>query len=131
LMVRQYRHPVRRLLWELPAGLCDAPGESREACARRELLEETGHRASALEQLVTTATSPGGSDELLTLFLTYDPVPDAEAYGTQEPEERHMQAAWFPLAEAVEAVRSGKILNGIAQLGISLAALRVRHGVAR
>src|SRR2546421_12084195 len=45
LLIRQYRHPVGRLLWEIPAGLRDVAGEAPWATARRELLEEAGYRA--------------------------------------------------------------------------------------
>ncbi len=127
LLVRQYRHPVGQFLWELPAGLCDVAGESAEQCAHRELLEETGHIASSLEHLVTAATSPGGSDEQITLFLAQDPRQDSQMIGTQEPEERHMLARWFPLTAALAAVQAGTVVNAIAQLGICLAALRVRQ----
>lgn len=126
LLVRQYRHPVRRFLWEIPAGLRDQAGEPAEECARRELLEETGHRAGAMTPLTTVATSPGGSDELITLFLTLAPEPDTSLSGTGEAEERLMEAAWFPLSEALAAVVEGRMLNAIAQLGVCLAALRAR-----
>ncbi|MDQ1652926.1 MAG: 8-oxo-dGDP phosphatase, partial [Cryptosporangiaceae bacterium] len=45
LLVRQYRHPVRRMLWELPAGLLDVDGESALDTAKRELWEEADLRA--------------------------------------------------------------------------------------
>ena len=45
LLIRQYRHPVGRLLWEIPAGLRDVAGEDPWATAQRELLEEAGYRA--------------------------------------------------------------------------------------
>src|SRR5260370_6002838 len=45
LLIRQYRHPVGRLLWEIPAGLRDVAGDPPWATARRELLEEAGYRA--------------------------------------------------------------------------------------
>ena len=61
LLIRQYRHPVGRLLWEIPAGLRDVSGETPWATARRELLEEAGYRAP-LEQagLVFSGLSPDG-----------------------------------------------------------------------
>ena len=69
LMIRQYRHPVGRLLWEIPAGLRDKPGEPLLAAAERELLEETGYRAEDWRVLVDFFTSPGFSTERLRIFL--------------------------------------------------------------
>ena len=61
LMIRQYRHPVKSFLWELPAGLLDVSGESKLAAAERELLEETGYRANFIEPLIDFFTTPGGN----------------------------------------------------------------------
>ena len=58
LLIRQFRHAAEAFIWEVPAGRLD-PGESPEACARRELEEETGMRASAVERLTTIYTTPG------------------------------------------------------------------------
>ena len=58
LLIRQFRHAADDFIWEVPAGRLD-PGESPEACARRELEEETGMRARAIERLTTIYTTPG------------------------------------------------------------------------
>ena len=67
LLLRQFHHPIGRSLLGLPAGTRE-PGETAEACARRELEEETGYRAGALTQLASYFTSPGYTDEQLTIF---------------------------------------------------------------
>lgn len=67
LLVRQYRHAVRSDLWEIPAGKIE-PGEDALACARRELREETGYIAERWTRLVSFFTSPGFSNERITLF---------------------------------------------------------------
>src|SRR5215470_2418293 len=69
LMIRQYRHPVGRQLWEIPAGLRDADGESLLQTAERELLEETGYRASDWHTLIDYFSSPGYSTERIRVFL--------------------------------------------------------------
>ncbi len=73
LLVEQHRPPVARQVIELPAGLVgDFPGseeEGMEDAARRELLEETGYRAEALERVAEGPISTGVSDEVITLFL--------------------------------------------------------------
>ncbi|HEX8006131.1 MAG TPA: NUDIX hydrolase, partial [Trebonia sp.] len=67
LMIRQYRHPVGRLLWEIPAGLRDSDGESPLQTAQRELFEETGYRAREWQTLVDYFSSPGFSTERLRI----------------------------------------------------------------
>ena len=68
LLLRRFRHAADGYIWEIPAGRLD-PGESPEACARRELAEETGMRAGRLERLTTFYTTPGFTDERIHLFL--------------------------------------------------------------
>src|SRR5881392_209355 len=68
LMLRQFRYAAGGPLWEIPAGTL-APGESPEACARRELLEEAGVTAERLERLTSIYTTPGFTDEVIHLFM--------------------------------------------------------------
>jgi len=68
LLVRQYRHPVRSDLWEIPAGKLEA-GEDPLACARRELREETGYDAEDWSTIGTFYTSPGFCDERIALYI--------------------------------------------------------------
>src|SRR5262249_19595490 len=49
LLVRQYRHAVGGYIYEVPAGKLD--GEAPEVCAARELIEEAGVEAGALDRL--------------------------------------------------------------------------------
>lgn len=71
LLVRQYRHPVRSELWEIPAGKLE-PGEDALSCAQRELQEETGYAANRWTRLTSFLTSPGFSNERITLFHASD-----------------------------------------------------------
>ncbi len=66
LMVRQFRYPARRWLWELVAGGIE-PGETPFEAAQRELLEETGHQAKAFRPLFTFFSSPGFLSEQMHL----------------------------------------------------------------
>lgn len=68
LMERQYRHPVRRVMLEVPAGKID-PGESLLGCAQRELLEETGYRAREWARAGSLHVAVGCSDEVIHLFF--------------------------------------------------------------
>jgi ADP-ribose pyrophosphatase len=68
VLVRQYRHAIRRYIWEIPAGTlapCEAPAE----CARRELIEETGYAAAHWQALGEITPVPSYSDERIHLFF--------------------------------------------------------------
>jgi ADP-ribose pyrophosphatase len=83
LLLRQSHHPIQRTLLGLPAGTLE-PGETPEACARRELLEETGFKAGPLTLLADYFTSPGYTSEKMTIFLAEDCSP---AGGEIDPDE--------------------------------------------
>lgn len=125
LLIRQYRHPVGELLWEIPAGLLDVDGESLESAARRELLEETGYLAGELEPLIEFFTTPGGSTEKISIFLARDLVLSKERPAL-EGEEVDMLVEWVALEEALTAVLSSEIKSPSAAVGIMAAALRGR-----
>ena len=120
LMIRQYRHPVGRLLWEIPAGLRDVAGEDPWVTAQRELIEETGYRARDWRVLADYYTSPGFSTERLRIFLARDleAVPAAERHFVPRDEEAHLLLGWLPLDEAVHKVFAGELHNGPAALAI-------------
>jgi len=131
LLLRQYRHPVGQELWEPPAGLLDVPGEALQAAAARELAEEADLVAGRWWTLVDYASSPGGSDEALRVFLARDlrAVPDGERH-VREAEEHGMPLAWVPLDEAVHAVLQGRLHNPSAVIGVLAAAAARSRGWA-
>ncbi len=120
LLIRQYRHPVGRLLWEIPAGLRDVTGEPPWVTARRELLEEAGYRARDWRVLADYYSSPGFSTERLRIFLARDLqfVPEAERDFVPEDEETQLVSAWLPLDEAIRKVFAGELRNGVAALAV-------------
>jgi ADP-ribose pyrophosphatase len=123
LMITQYRHPVREVLWEVPAGLCDIAGEPRIETARRELLEETGYTAATIEPLIEFFTTPGGNDEKISIFLAQGlswQGHDLELDG----EEIDMGVEWVPLNEAVQSVLASKIKSPTAAVGLMALALK-------
>ncbi len=124
VLVHQYRHPVRRPLWELPAGLVDVPGERLPEVAARELAEEADLVAARWDVLVDLHTSPGVSDEAIRVFLARDLSPSPHPH-PREHEEAGLTVARVPLDEAVAKVLSGQITNGPAVAGL-LAAARAR-----
>ena len=109
LLIRQYRHPVGRWLFEPPAGLLDEPDEAAWLTAARELAEESGYEAARWDVLVDFYTSPGGTSEGIRVFLARDLValPDGRPH-TGEAEEAHLPRAWVDLDEARDLVLSGQ-----------------------
>jgi 8-oxo-dGTP pyrophosphatase MutT (NUDIX family) len=128
LLVNQYRHPVRRRLDELPAGLLDVAGEASLVAAQRELMEEAGLAARTWHVLVDALTSPGMTDEAIRLYLARDITTVDRA--VQEHEEAEMTAAWVPLKDAVRRVLGGEIENAMACLGLLAADRAARDGFA-
>jgi 8-oxo-dGDP phosphatase len=132
LMIRQYRHPVGRLLWEIPAGLRDVDGEPANVTAERELLEEAGYRAAHWHVLTDYFSSPGYSGERLRVFLAtgLTEVPHAERNFVPEHEEAYLRLAWVPLERAVGLILDGQLRNGPAIVGILSAYAARRDGFA-
>jgi 8-oxo-dGTP pyrophosphatase MutT (NUDIX family) len=131
VLVRQYRHPVGRHLWELPAGLRDADGEPPLETAKRELAEETQLAAARWSLLVSLLNSPGFSDELVHIYLAEELSDVDRPVGfVVEHEEADMTVERVPLDEAVQRVFDGDIRNSSAVAGI-LAAARHRARPAR
>jgi ADP-ribose pyrophosphatase len=118
LMIRQYRHPVRRLLWEIPAGLRDVAGEPLLATAKRELAEETGYRALEWHTLVDYFTSPGFTTERLRIFLARGLAQAEDTGYVREHEEKFLVNDWVPLADAVGLALAGKLHNSSAVMGV-------------
>jgi 8-oxo-dGDP phosphatase len=127
-MVYQYRHPLGRRLWELPAGLLDVHGEPPHLTAARELEEEAGLRADNWRVLVDLDSTPGFSDESVRVYLATEltQVDRPEAHD----EEADMTLQWYPIEEAARKVLTGEIVNGIAVAGI-MAAHAVTTGFAQ
>lgn len=128
LLVQQYRHPVRRRLDEIPAGLLDSTGESALAAAERELAEETGHAADTWHVLADLLPDPAMTDEAIRIFLARDL--HFVGLDRQGHEEAEMTMFWQPLETAVRRVFAGEIETAMAALGIVAAAQAARDGFA-
>lgn len=128
LLIRQYRHPVGRFLFEPPAGLLDKDGEDPLAAAKRELAEEAGYGASRWDVLVDFANTPGGSSEALRCYLArgLEPLPGGRIH-TGEAEEIDLPRAWVPLDRARDLVLAGDLQNPTTVMGV-LAAWVSRAG---
>nr|WP_127895647.1 NUDIX hydrolase [Streptomyces sp. S10(2018)] len=118
LVIRQYRHPVREKLWEIPAGLLDVPGENPLHAAQRELYEEAHAKAEDWRVLTDVYTTPGGCDEAVRIFLARDLSEAAGERFEVEDEEADMELARVPVADLVRGVLAGELHNNCLVVGV-------------
>jgi 8-oxo-dGTP pyrophosphatase MutT (NUDIX family) len=110
MMIHQYRHAVRRRLWELPAGLLDVPGEDPVEAAKRELAEEAGITAQEWSVLLDVVPSPGFSDESIRVFLARG-ITEVGRPDPGDDEESDLTLKWVSMPVAVRMVLAGTIVN--------------------
>ena len=122
LLIRQYRHPARRNLLEIPAGTRE-PGEAPDRTAAREVREETGFSAGRLERLGGAWMAPGFCEEYITFYLATelraDPLPQDHDEYIEAPE-------WLTLDEVYAAVAAGRIEDAKTMVALSLYVCRDR-----
>jgi ADP-ribose pyrophosphatase len=107
LLERQYRHAAKDFLWELPAGRID-PGEKELHAAKRELIEETGYRATHWRRILKFYASPGFLAETMTVYMA-----TGLREGQAEPEDDEViEKELIPLSVALEMVLQGEIRDG-------------------
>ncbi|MCU1510093.1 MAG: ADP-ribose pyrophosphatase [Glaciihabitans sp.] len=112
LLIQQYRHPIRMREWELPAGLLDVENEPPLDAARRELAEEADLVAEHWTELIDFHTSPGGSNEVLRIYLARGLSNADLPYGRAE-EEADILVKWVPMAEIVAGILEHRLHNSI------------------
>ncbi|MFD8277146.1 NUDIX domain-containing protein [Streptomyces flaveolus] len=127
LVIRQYRHPVREKLWEIPAGLLDVPGENPLHAAQRELYEEAHVKADDWRVLTDVYTTPGGCDEAVRIFLARNlSEADGERFAVED-EEADMELERVPVADLVRGVLAGDLHNNCLVVGV-LSLVAAEHG---
>ena len=116
LLIRQYRHPIRARVWEIPAGLLDMAGESPLAGAQRELGEEADLAADTWHVLADFQNSPGGSNETIRVYLARDvrAVPAFERHD----EEADIEVRWVDLDDVVDAVLTRRVQSPSLVVGV-------------
>jgi len=113
IFVKQYRYAVGEFLMEIPAGIVEE-GESSEAAAKRELMEETGYRPGKLVEVCRVYPSPGFSNEVITLYVATE-----LAEGSMEPDDdENIEVVLLTKPEIIKMVEEGKIKDGKTLLAI-------------
>jgi len=116
LLTRHYRHAIRQVIYDLPAGHL-TPGEDPLAGARRELEEETGFRAGRIESLGAYSLLPGMLKATIYLFFATDLIPTRQHLDPGE----ELEVVSLPFAKALAMVLRGECPDGSLQLGLLLA----------
>lgn len=114
LLVRQYRFPVLKNLWELPAGKIDE-GETALQAAKRELLEETGYNAKSWKKLIAFYPSPGFQQEKMTIYLAQNLM---EGDRKLDHGEENLIMRWYPAEHVAKMIRKGVIVDAKTILGM-------------
>lgn len=121
LLIRQYRHAAGGFIWEIPAGTLD-PGESALACAKRELIEETGFSAEDWVELGEIAPLPAYSDERIHIFGATDLTPSKQHLDEDEILDVHEVL----LDDALSMIRSNRIQDAKTISGLFMANLMMK-----
>jgi ADP-ribose diphosphatase len=120
-LVKQYRHPARRELLEIPAGRIE-DGETPEMCAAREVEQEIGFRAGRIEMLAEFYSTPGFCEEKLHVYLATDLTPSSQALDHDE----WVEVVHLPFAEAAQMAERGGIEDSKTIIALLLAVKRVQ-----
>lgn len=109
MLIRQYRYATDGYIWEVPAGRLD-PGEEPLACARRELLEETGATAERFDRLTTIYPTPGFCDERIHLFAASGL--SVSEQNTRREADEFMEVTKIRLSQILGMIKDGQIVDG-------------------
>ncbi len=112
VLVRQYRFPLGKHLWEFPAGGKE-PNESFAAAAKRELMEEIGMKPRQLKKLLDFYPTPGVSGEKMHLYLAWDLLPKI----AEKDEDEEFEIGHFTLGEIRRMIARRRIVDGKTFIG--------------
>jgi len=122
ILIRQYRPVIRSYIWELPAGTLDK-GEKPPACARRELVEEIGYRASSWSRLGYIYPAPGYTTEKIHIFSAKGllKVP------SRREEDEVIEPRIFTRREIAGLMKSGRIVDAKTVCALAMAGVAFRR----
>ena len=121
-LIKQFRHAVGGIVWEVPAGRID-DGEKPLIAASRELREETGLKAANLEKLGEFIPTPGFCSEVVHLYLASDLEQTEQALEDDE----YLEVVRLPFHEAMKKVKSGEITDGKTVVSLFLAEQKITN----
>jgi len=112
-IVRQFRYPFHKEIWEIPAGKLEV-GEDPDEAIRRELTEETGLAAEKFERFAEFYPTVGYSNEIIRLYfatgLTY--------VGAHPDEDEFLELKYIHIDELYQMCLDGRIKDGKTVLGV-------------
>ena len=121
VFVRQFRKPTEQVLLEIPAGV-PKKGELAEACAKRELEEETGFCARKVKKVWAGYASPGYSDEIIQLCL----AEDMNKIKQNLDEDEFIEVEIVDIEACVDMLKAGKIKDNKTMIGIMIADMHLK-----
>lgn len=108
VLVKQCRYPLGTLLWEIPAGKLDhGEAEDADECAKRELSEETGYDAAHWQRLISIATTPGFSDEIIHLYKAWG----LQKYAQHTDEDEFIDVQAFSPEQLRKMIAEGELYD--------------------
>lgn len=108
VLVKQCRYPMDTIMWEIPAGKLDhGTQEDPDDCARRELSEETGYEAKHWQKLVSIATAPAFTDEVIHLYKAWG----LEKFSQHTDEDEFIGVGIFSPQEVKDMILRGEIFD--------------------
>ena len=116
VLLKQYRHALKKYIWEIPAGTLD-PQEEIISCAKRELIEETGYSASGWQKLGEITPVPGYSDERIHIYLATELQPAEQNLDADEV----IQVQEVEFTKTLEMIGNGKIQDAKSIAGLFMA----------
>ncbi|HVV53252.1 MAG TPA: NUDIX hydrolase [Polyangia bacterium] len=123
VLIRQYRHGIGAVHWEIPAGATDPEDRSMEEAARRELREETGYVGGRWSLLATLSANPALQNNLTYTFLAEGVTPGPAAPEASEEITVHLT----PLGEVEALIETGGFLQALHTTPLLKLLLRRAH----